>query len=184
MQLVFGQTGRETILHIVSGIVVMVCLAVSVQGCAAEESTRSRVEQIETLYQKYKENFQEAPDLSVAETTKRLENDNVILVDNREREEQEVSMIPDAITDEEFERNMQAYRDDVIIVYCTIGNRSGHYAKRLRSQGFEAYNLKGGILSWAHAGKEFVDDQGNKTHRAHVYGSKWSLLPDGYEAVW
>ncbi|MCK5551872.1 MAG: rhodanese-like domain-containing protein, partial [Deltaproteobacteria bacterium] len=99
------------------------------------------------------------------------------------RREQEVSMLPGAITSEEFEGNMEKYQDKTIVVYCTIGNRSGHYTKHLIEKGIRAYNLRGSILAWIHAGQRLVSD-GEETRRVHVYGRKWNLAPKEYEAVW
>ena len=118
------------------------------------------------------------------ELIEKMKKEKVILVDNREPEEREVSTIPGSIADKEFEAEIDKYRDAAVVVYCTIGNRSGYYTDRLRQQGIDAYNLKGGVLAWAQAGKLFVDDTGNETNRVHVYGPKWSLLPDGYEPIW
>ncbi len=39
--------------------------------------------------------------------------------------------------------------DRPIVVYCHSGARSAHAAAMLRSKGFEAHNLEGGILAWA-----------------------------------
>ena len=57
------------------------------------------------------------------------------------------------------------------------------YAKELVEQGVDVANLKGGVLGWAHADGRFVDPQGGRTQRVHVYGQDWDLLPDGYASV-
>jgi len=93
-------------------------------------------------------------------------------------------MIPGAIDEALFEERIEDYRTDAIVVYCTIGVRSGRYVKRLIKDGYDAYNLKGGILAWAHAGGRFVDKTGKETRRVHVYGKRWNLLPKGYEGIW
>ena len=88
------------------------------------------------------------------------------LVDVRSKPEQQVSMIPNAITLEQFEANLNANananvnRNDkkpssleahVVVTYCTIGYRSGLEAQRLRDQ----YNLNvrnlDGIVGYTHA---------------------------------
>lgn len=75
-----------------------------------------------------------------------------------------------------------------IVVYCTIGYRSGKYAMELAGQGIRAENLEGGILSWSHAGGPFQvrNDAGlaTPTRRVHVYDKGWNLLHPDYEAVW
>ena len=40
------------------------------------------------------------------------------------------------------------YKDKIIIVYCRSGNRSGKATKILKENGFDAFNLIGGMNSW------------------------------------
>jgi sodium/bile acid cotransporter 7 len=145
---------------------------------------REKLEKINAMYFKYKEGFPNTPDISVDELLLLQKEEDVVLVDVREPEEQGVSMMPGAITVAEFERDPEGYRGKTIVAYCTIGSRSGYFTRELRERGFRAFNLRGSILSWAHAGKEFVDRDGRATKRAHVYSGEWNLLPKGYEAVW
>ncbi len=91
-------------------------------------------------------------------------------------------MIPGAITKTEFAARAEQHRDRRIMTYCTIGYRSGVYASELRRDSFDAVNLKGGVLGWAHAGGTFIDSDGRETRRVHVYGAKWDLLPDAYSS--
>ena len=72
----------------------------------------------------------------------------VVWLDARERQERRVSMLPGAISLDEFNRVSETLRDDHIIVYCTIGKRSAPHAARLRSDGFRARNLSAGIIAW------------------------------------
>lgn len=44
-------------------------------------------------------------------------------------------------------------RDRRVIVICRSGNRSGMATQLLRSIGVDAYNMRGGSLAWAAAGK-------------------------------
>lgn len=116
----------------------------------------------------------------------------VLFVDVREPRERDVSVIAGAVTKEAFEKDRAKYKDRRVVVYCTIGYRSGVYVKKLAEQGVEAANLKGGILAWTHAGGGVQagakpargENQGAPTKRVHVYGRKWNLLPDGFESVW
>jgi rhodanese-related sulfurtransferase len=152
-------------------------------GASEELSDEQKLDRVNELYDKYKRSFPDTPDVSVEEVISMQERADVILVDRRERKEQEVSMLPGAITSEQFERNMEKYKDKTIVVYCTIGSRSGYYTKHLIEKGLRAYNLRGSILAWIHAGQRLVSD-GEETRRVHVYGRKWNLAPKGYEAVW
>jgi len=126
--------------------------------------------------------FAGQPEISVAEWKARPTDRPAVLVDVREPHERRVSMLPGAITREDFERNSARYRSWLVVPYCTIGVRSGHYTRTLRTQGFEARNLAGSALAWAHAGLPFEAD-GKVTRRVHVYDPAWNLLPHGYVPV-
>ena len=46
-------------------------------------------------------------------------------------------------------QDMDALRDEEVIVYCRSGNRSGQACLFLDSQGFkDTWNLEGGMLAW------------------------------------
>ena len=114
-------------------------------------------------------------------------NNDVVLIDVRTSEEQEVSMLPGAIKQAEFIANQERYRDKQVVTYCTIGYRSGMFAKKLHEENWQVANLKGSILSWCHAGGKLVSGPVNQrleTKRVHIYSKQWNLLPKGYQAVW
>ena len=117
----------------------------------------------------------------LADGGKKFDGQHVI-VDVRTPEEYQVSMIPGAVTKVQFEKNKQQYRDCTIVVYCTIGYRSGQYAKKLMSDGFNAKNFKGSILAWCHAGLPLVTMQGEPTYQVHTYSSEYKV-PSKYTAV-
>ena len=68
-------------------------------------------------------------------------------------------------------------KNQPIVVYCTVGWRSGQIGAWLQSLGFtKVYNLNGGILAWANAEKPIENAAGQMTNRVHVYNedfSKW-----------
>lgn len=111
-----------------------------------------------------------------------------ILVDVRPREERKVSTIPGAITVDSLDRMpVQVRKGKVVVAFCTIGLRSGRWVEERRAKGENAFNLHGGVLAWAHAGRTFEarDFIGSRpTRQVHVYGRRWNLLPDGYQGVW
>ena len=78
---------------------------------------------------------------------------DVVLVDVRESAEQAVSMIPGAIPVGQFEAERNRHDTKQIVVYCTIGYRSGLYAGKLKELGQRVVNLKGGILAWRMRGR-------------------------------
>lgn len=119
-----------------------------------------------------------------------LEDSNLVLLDVRQPDEQKVSMIPKAMTLPEFAEKFRKGlpRAKRIVVYCTIGYRSGRYAMELATQGITAENLEGGLLAWSHihGPLEVRNDAGfhTATRRVHIYSSGWNFLHPDYEAVW
>ena len=138
--------------------------------------------QTAALYEEYQESFADAPEITADELLPLL--DSAVIVDRREPAERAVSMLPNAITSEAFEANMEAYRDRTVVVYCTIGYRSGIFVTELVGGGFDAHNLVHGILGWSHIGAELVTPDGETTRQLHVYGEEWDLAGCGYETTW
>lgn len=102
-----------------------------------------------------------------------------ILLDVRGPEERAVSVIPGAVFDAD-----RIGAGAEVIVYCTVGLRSGKITRELRKRGVNALNLRGGILAWLAVGGTLVDAQGAATQKVHVYGPRWNALPEGFEAMW
>ncbi len=108
---------------------------------------------------------------------------NWVLIDVRTQQEREISIIAGSLHLAEFEARRDDLRDRPILVYCTVGCRSGAYVEQLVADGFEAWNLHGGVLAWSIAGREMVDPEGRPTTRVHVYGKRWAVLPEPFENV-
>ena len=107
----------------------------------------------------------------------------LVLVDVRPLVERGVSIIPGAISTETLLAEPDLYRDKTVVTYCTIGARSGVFAKELMADGWTVENLGGSLLSWTFAGGDLVDSSGEPTVQVHVYGRTWAIVADGYEAV-
>ena len=156
-------------------------------GCGADDpkglSDEAKRERIEAMYREFRGAFPDAPEVTVSELLAMQKKEKVILVDTREPREREVSMIPGAVSLEQFQRDLDSYREGPVVFYCTIGQRSGLQTQKYRQQKLQALNLKGSILSWVHAGQKAVNE-GGETRKVHVYGPEWNLLPQGYEGVW
>ena len=138
---------------------------------------------INQMYLEYKRQFPEVSDISTQEAMKLADMQQVIFIDVRESEEQQISMLPGAITQKEYLDHPEKYNDVVKIVYCTISYRSGLFAQKLQKKGTVIYNLQGGLLAWVHDGGK-VFDQNGESKRIHVYGRKWNLGPGSYEVIW
>ncbi len=136
------------------------------------------------MYDGYTESFEDVAPISIAEYIALASGpEPPVLVDVRSPEERAVSMIPGAITREEFEDRQDEFEGRVVVAYCTIGYRSGLFAEVLDHYGWDARNLEGSILAWTHADRDLVRD-GEPVRRVHVHGSLWDLAATGYETVW
>lgn len=159
-----------------------------ISGCSdnkfAETSPWAQQETIKKMYQDYRGDFPGITETWPSDIAEAYAKGKLILVDVRTKKEQAVSMIPGAITKEEFEQDKNSLADKRIIVHCTIGYRSGVYVKKLADQGFHTENLAGSILLWAHERLPLEDSKGQPTKRIHVYGKKWNLLPEDYNGIW
>jgi rhodanese-related sulfurtransferase len=142
-----------------------------------------------------------------------LRSPPVLLVDCRSVTEQNVSMLPGAITQDALEERLscaaaakteaqtaESGRTDqenglvnqkpLLVCYCTIGYRSGLAAKSLQQkhpgQFAEVLNLEGSLLAWTHARSrpQLIDPAGHPTTRLHVYGKRWDLCGSGYQTEW
>jgi len=141
-------------------------------------------QKIEILYAEYKKEFPDVKDISAQQALDLLNGKTkFVFIDVREPREQGISMLPGAITEDEYLKNPGNYDDYIKIGYCTISYRSGKFAQKLQKKGIDVYNLRGGLLAWVHAGGKVYDRNG-ETHRIHVYGRKWNLAPGSYQAIW
>lgn len=181
---------RNSLLTIIISITIAILTGIFVINfLLAKASIRSdgqaKKQKIYTMYRKYKDSFfPNIVDISVEEILKRQDREGILFIDVREPMEQEVSMIAGAITTDEFDRNIDKYKNYTIITYCTIGYRTGIYARRLlKHKGIKSYNMIGGLLSWVHSGQKIYLET-METNRVHVYVKKLDLLPKGYEAIW
>jgi rhodanese-related sulfurtransferase len=179
-----GRAGTSVVLVL---LLVVTAGAVFMTSPSAETimSDEQKRERIDTLYQKYTRKFPQVSGVTAVELKAELDSGKeLLLVDVRKPEEQAVSMIPGAITQKDFERRQESFRDRPVVTYCTAGYRSGLYAKKLMKQGWQVRNLEGSLLSWTHAGGPLVDSDGQPTRRVHVYSADWSLEASSYEPVW
>jgi len=121
------------------------------------------------------------------------ESPSMVLVDARSAAEMEVSIIPGAVPLCEFEHDIvRTLRQSVVVVvYCTIGYRSGMEARRLG----ETYGLRGrvrnldGIVSYTFAVGDSSDesmhlvkpDTGERTSAVHTFGPTWNCVHPNFE---
>ena len=106
-----------------------------------------------------------------------------VIVDVRDKVETDVSIIPGAITQAEFEKTKRKHRGKAVIAYCTVGYRSGIYAKKLQQNGWKAWNYKGSILDWCNHQLPVRTPSGQNTKRVHTYNSSYTLAA-GYQPIY
>lgn len=147
-----------------------------------DQSDAAKLELIESMYAQARRAFPDVPEMTAREVLDHRDaGAPIVIVDTRTPAEQAVSMIPGAITAEEFQASPPP-TDVPVVCYCTIGGRSGRYATELRRRGIDAYNMPGAILAWSHEGGELVRD-GEPTMQLHTHGPSYELAADGYEMV-
>jgi rhodanese-related sulfurtransferase len=140
-------------------------------------------QKVMSMYEDSRREFPEVPDMAAGDAIRLLGRPNITFVDVREPKEQQVSMIPGAVSQRDFLARIDRFRTQTIIVYCTIGYRSGKLALKLRQKGLDVINLKAGLLGWVYAGGA-VAQNGRLVKRIHVYGRKWDLAPAAVETVY
>ena len=68
-------------------------------------------------------------------------DDSPVLVDVRSDSERGVSRIPGAITQQEYEAEVERFAGRRVVAYCTVGGRSYLYARKLVAGGTDAVEL-------------------------------------------
>ena len=103
---------------------------------------------------------------------------NTTLLDTRTKEEFAISHLPNAqwIGNNEVPLDSLVIKKDApIILYCSIGYRSGLVGEQLIEQGFkEVYNLDGGLFQWFNEGKAVLRNR-KRTRDVHPYSRFWGL---------
>jgi rhodanese-related sulfurtransferase len=129
-----------------------------------------------------------------------------LIVDVRHKDEFLVSAIPGAVHYTVYEQMMKD--KDAIFVektricfYCTIGERSARYARKMK-ENFSGdtnlnekklLNLKGSILEWTYLkeGGDLVKpnpqtmmaDDCPHSEKVHCFGERWNLCSDKYDSI-
>lgn len=117
------------------------------------------------------------------------DQDLLVLIDVRSKEEQEVSKVAGAVTVDEFEANMDIAKGKTIVPYCLLGGRSAAYCRRLLEMPEQPWagvkNLEVGVVDWCHCGGSLVDSAGASTTKIHVWKDSFlSMMPvQGYEVT-
>jgi rhodanese-related sulfurtransferase len=82
-------------------------------------------------------------------------NPDVVFIDVREDFEYNAGHIPEATLiplGQLSSRLSELPKDKTIVAVCRSDNRSGQATQLLRQAGFDAHNMRGGMISWEQAG--------------------------------
>lgn len=126
-----------------------------------------------------KHNHSDIPYISVQELA--MPKTKAKILDARSVEEYKVSHIKDAVfVDFEnfnLKKTTQLFPDknEIIVVYCSIGVRSAKIAQQLKDEGYtNVFNLYGGIFEWKNNNFSVFDLNEKATEKVHVYDKNWS----------
>ena len=134
------------------------------------------------MYYSYMKGF---PGIKTLKTSE-INPSKTVFVDCRSEQEREVSIIPGAISLEQFKKQEHTPENDVVF-YCTIGYRSAKAIEKLQKDyknlNRTCFNLESSIIGWLHEGGELTSPNGTPTTRVHVYGKAWDLAPTRFTSV-
>ena len=107
------------------------------------------------------------------------DNENLVILDIRSREEYSVSHIKGAhfIDYDGFKKKHveNIPKDASVVVYCSVGYRSEKVGEKLVKLGFsDVKNLYGGIFQWKNENHPVYNAQSFATDSVHTYNRQWS----------
>jgi rhodanese-related sulfurtransferase len=106
-----------------------------------------------------------------------------VILDARERDEYDVSHIPGALylgyDKPQYDILEDIEKDELIIIYCSIGYRSEKLGQKLKKKGYnKVLNLYGSIFEWANRDFPLYNNQDQVVKKIHGYNKKWSQWVD------
>lgn len=140
------------------------------------------------LYKTIRSRFPRVNQLSTNMLENWLQSEKaVLLVDIREKDEQSVSSLTNAIQitpadgADHVLSCMEGKEVSKVVAFCSMGYRSCEFIKKLykalrdenKLEGVHLYNLEGGLFKWANEDKKIVDTLGQSTNFVHPYNAVW-----------
>lgn len=126
--------------------------------------------------------FPGVPQIGPEELAQRLKRpeQELVLLDVREREEYEVSHLPGArhVDPDTSISKLETMlpKNTPIVTYCSVGYRSSALAKRLSEAGYkDVQNLEGSIFRWANEDRP-LERGGMPADKVHPYSNYWGRL--------
>lgn len=128
-----------------------------------------------------RKNTGSVPYISVEELKMKKQDQDLVILDAREKEEYEISHISNAhfvgysnFSSEEFS-HIFTNKSTTIVVYCSVGIRSETISEKLAEAGYKnVYNLYGGIFKWKNTGYVVFDNHEDKTEKIHTFSKYWA----------
>lgn len=124
-------------------------------------------------------NNQSIPYITVQDL-RAIQND-VIILDAREKEEYTISHIKNAqyVGYQQFSIDtfglQNIPKNKTIVVYCSLGIRSEDISEKIKEIGYhKIFNLYGGIFEWKNKEYPIVDNKEEPTENVHPYSDEWS----------
>lgn len=106
-------------------------------------------------------------------------NQKIIFLDTRELNEYKTSHLPGAIwvgsEKIDWTKIDKLDKNSIIVVYCSVGYRSGELTTTLSKKGFKnVKNLYGGLFNWANNGGTLYNSLNQTTKNVHGFDKEWS----------
>lgn len=124
-------------------------------------------------------NKKTVPYITVGELKKK---EKFILLDTRENKEFKISHLPNAINvgydkfDSDKIVSILKDKNELIVVYCSIGIRSEIIGEKLLKLGYKnVLNLYGGIFEWKNTSNKTVNFKNVETDSIHTFNKQWSI---------
>ena len=134
-------------------------------------------ETLDEVLEKY--HHEKVPYISAIELQNLKQNNKVVVLDSRGLIEFKVSHIKGAILVGYDDFKLSSLPNSMdkntpLVVYCTLGVRSGVIANELIERGYrDVKNLYGGISEWKNKDYVVVDSTQTPTENIHIYSKKW-----------
>ena len=107
---------------------------------------------------------------------------NYILLDVREIKEFNTSHLENAVNvgfdkfDSKKIASLVKDKNEIIVVYCSIGIRSETIGEKLIKLGYKnVFNLYGGIFEWKNNDYKTVNSKNIETDSIHTFNKQWSV---------
>lgn len=107
---------------------------------------------------------------------------SVLLIDSRTPEEFRVSHLFRAVNLETSDQALKYLGSlkrppKLIIVYCSVGQRSAALTRKLKEAGIaNVKNFVGSIFAWANEDRPLVDSEGKPAEKVHPFNQFWGRL--------